>query len=585
MTPSIAARACVRLRFYCAFGFIVFLLFIFGANAPSVLAGPGHDHGPEPAAGPMRMSPRVVATSDAYQFVGIVEGEALVIYLDRAGDNEPVTRAKLEVALDGENLAAEPMPDGTYEVVSKRLKKPGTIEVLITLAEGTANDLLVGSLVIPGSAPASQSTAPSWVERLQIAGGRLLNGSGGVVEAHPSPLAIERRSGLLAGSALLTGLALGLAMARRRRLLAVILAVGAVSLAMSSAFAHEGHDHGADAATVTGNAPQRQPDGSIFLPKPTQRLLEVRTQAVTAGSARKMVRLAGRVVTNPNFTGVVQTTIQGRYQAPPSGIPMLGAIVNPGDLMGIITPSFASIDSSDMAQTLGDLEQKIAIARAKLARQEQLLKTNVVAQAAVVETRLELDGLIARRAKLLDARVRAEELRAPVGGVVASARVVSGQVVSSSDQLFQIIDPKQLLVEALVFDQLNADAVVEAAVVLGDGRSLKLAFVGRSRAMQQQYSLLQFRIVGDPGDLNVGMPVTVLAATGSPVEGMFVPRAALAQAPNGQTVVFVHKEPEVFVPTQVRTEPFDAQTVMILGGVKPGAKIVIRNAPLVNQVR
>ena len=53
-------------------------------------------------------------------------------------------------------------------------------------------------------------------------------------------------------------------------------------------------------------------------------------------------------------------------------------------------------------------------------------------------------------------------------GVIAAARVVAGQVVGPSDQLFQIIDPASLMVEALVFDQIDPDAVHEAtASVVG----------------------------------------------------------------------------------------------------------------------
>jgi hypothetical protein len=109
--------------------------------------------------------------------------------------------------------------------------------------------------------------------------------------------------------------------------------------------------------------------------------------------------------------------------------------------------------------------------------------------------------------------------------------------------------------------------------------------MGRSRALQQQYSILQFEIVGAEAALNVGAPVTVIAATGERVSGIVLPRAALAQAPNGQTVVFAHKEPEVFVPRPVRVEPFGSDNVLVTGGVAPGEKIVVRNAPLLNQVR
>jgi multidrug efflux pump subunit AcrA (membrane-fusion protein) len=59
----------------------------------------------------------------------------------------------------------------------------------------------------------------------------------------------------------------------------------------------------------------------------------------------------------------------------------------------------------------------------------------------------------------------------------------------------------------------------------------------------------------------------------------------LAQAPSGQTVVFSHKEPEVFVPRPVRVEPFDSDNVLVTAGIAEGERIVVRNAPLLNQVR
>jgi len=250
-----------------------------------------------------------------------------------------------------------------------------------------------------------------------------------------------------------------------------------------------------------------------------------------------------------------------------------------------VAPSFASIDSSDMAQTLGNLDQEIALSRSKLARQEQLLRSNVAARATVEDIRLQLEGLEKRRRELLAAKVRPEELRAPVDGVIAMARVVAGQVVAPSDQLFQIIDPTSLLVEALLFDQVDPDAVDEATALVGGDSPVKLKFIGRSRALQQQYSIMQFQIVESRVLLNVGAPVTVVASTGKPVTGILLPRTALAQAPNGQTIVFTQKEPEIFLPRPVRTEPFDGQSVLVTGGIAPGDKVVVQNAPLINQVR
>jgi cobalt-zinc-cadmium efflux system membrane fusion protein len=554
MRLPLGASACI-LRL----ALLAFALVALAGRAP-LHAHEGHDHADKSAAEAGSLaSPRVVAVSERYQLVGIVEGEVLVVYLDRAADNAPVTTASIEISLNGQPHKAEPQSNGTYEITAPILKRAGQIEVLVAIADAGTSDLLVGALAItPSGASATKATRTAIGERLLLAGA-------------------------VAGLALL-GL-VGFRRWRRSAASAVLVAALLPSILAAAALAHEGHDHGADLKASGGNSPQRRPDGTIFLPKPSQRLLEVRTSVLQTQTATRAVRLAGRVAANPNFSGVVQSTIPGRYEAPPGGLPPLGARVKAGEPLGKVTPAFASIDASDMSQTLGDIEQKLSIARAKLARQEHLLRSNVVASALVEETRMEVEGLLTRRTDLLAARMRAEELRAPVDGVIAQSRVMSGQVVAQTDKLFEIVDPARVLIEALVFDQADPDAVGEATAVVSGERTVELRLLGRSRALQQHYALMLFEVVDSPGPLSVGLPVTVIARTGAPVSGLFVPRAALAQAPNGQTVVFEHREPEVFVPRAVRTEPFDGQTVRVVGGIEPGTKIVVRGAPLVNQVR
>jgi RND family efflux transporter MFP subunit len=538
----------------------------------SVPAHEGHDHGQEPnPKGSAVASPRVAAVSERYQLVGIVEGEVLVIYLDRADDNSPVTTAALEVSLDGEAHKGElQQKTATYEVTAPLLRKPGQHEVLVTIAEGTASDLLVGTLTIP-AAGAEVAAAGS--------------GPGAPLAEALKALAEGRKTIAFAGIVLLAAAAGG-AVLGRRKLLIVPAALLGLILASAIAWAHDGHDHGPDLSAAAGNSPFRRPDGTLFVPKPTQRLLEIRTRIVMVERKMRTVRFHGRIVANPNRSGMVQSTLQGRYEPPGGGVPPLGTRVKAGDLLGRVSPSFASIDSSDMMQTLGTIDQEIALARRKLARQEQLLASNAVAKAAVEDTRIQIEGLERRRQELLAARVRPEDLRAPVGGVIAAARAVAGQVVGPSDQLFQIIDPASLMVEALVFDQVDPDAVHEAtASVVGHVEGIKLKFLGRSRALQQQYSLLQFEILETKVRLNAGSPATVIATAGEPVTGILLPRSALAQAPSGQTVVFSHKDPEVFVPRPVRVEPFDNDNVLVVAGIAAGEKVVVKNAPLLNQVR
>jgi hypothetical protein len=548
-------------------GFALALACMLALVSPQAAA---HDDGRAAPTTSAPASPRATAVSENYQFVGIVEGDELVIYLDRFADNQPVTTAKLEVTVDGTSAVAELRENGTYEIASPLLKTPGTHEVLISIADGDINDLLVSALTVPAPGVHGHEFDHSIWTHVAALG-----------HAHGE----SGRNAAWIGGAGLGVIGLGLLLARRRRVLATLFLFLSIAIVgTTAAFAHSGHDHEAG-ASLNGSAPQRLPSGQIFLPKPTQRLLEVRTRVLQTESLRQAVRFVGRVIPNPNRSGVVQSTVAGRYLPPTSGVASIGATVKAGDIMGTVAPSFIAKDASDMTQTLGELEQQIALARSKLSRQASLLEKKVVAEAAVEEIRIQLAGLLGRRKELLSAKVEPEELRASVDGVLTAVRVVAGQVVSQSDVLFEIVDPRSLMVEALAFDQSHADKIVDAVSSTSDNVRSRLRFVGRNRALQQQYSVLRFEVLDPSPDLDIGTPVTVTGHAGEPLNGIVLPRAAIAQAPNGQMVVFRHVEPEMFEPRAVRFEPFGADSVRITAGVEPGDKVVVQGAPLVNQVR
>lgn len=532
------------------------LLLGLSSLVPTALAHEGHDHGaPATATGPA--SPRVAATSEQYELVGIVEGEVLVLYLDRFASNEPVRGATLSVSLNGTAHTAEPQANGTYEVTSPLFRQPGAIDIVAEINDGEASDLLVGALAIPApAAPAER--APRF--------------------ALSQPLGV----GLVVGG--LLGLLLGLGLKSRPK---AVLGLAALALLAVPApgSAHEGHDHGAETAAPQGNAPHRRPDGAIFLPKPTQRLLEVRTEVVAAREAVRTQRFPGRIIADPNRSGQVQGSIGGRITPTERGLPRLGQRVKAGEVLAHVQPAFQPVDAATLQQTEADLDQQIALQRLRLERQRVLVERNAVPRQTLEETEIQLRGLERRRAELSRSKIVPEPLVAPVDGVIAEVRVAIGQVVQPSDVLFQVIDPSALWVEALVFDQIDPARLGTAAIRLGDGRVLALKLVGRSRSLQQQATLLHFAIEAPPETLDIGLPVSVIAETGERTTGIVLPRASVTQAPNGQSVVFQHKEPELFMPRPVRVEALDAERVLVLDGLSPGERIVTRNAPLVNQVR
>ena len=65
---------------------------------------------------------------------------------------------------------------------------------------------------------------------------------------------------------------------------------------ISVAHAGEGHDHGDAPPAVNSNGPKRLPDGGVFLPKPAQRQISVRTLLVESGALPRAFELAGKAL-------------------------------------------------------------------------------------------------------------------------------------------------------------------------------------------------------------------------------------------------------------------------------------------------
>ena len=63
------------------------------------------------------------------------------------------------------------------------------------------------------------------------------------------------------------------------------------------------------------------PDGSVFVPKSTQRILAIRTLVSEPAVYRRTVELPGRIIADPNASGYVQAAVGGRLSPPEGGFP------------------------------------------------------------------------------------------------------------------------------------------------------------------------------------------------------------------------------------------------------------------------
>ncbi|MDB5381183.1 MAG: hypothetical protein JWO26_815 [Rhodospirillales bacterium] len=539
----------------------------------------GHAHGDEPAP-PAAAAPRAEAHSDLFEIVAVLGPDRrLWLYLDRHATAQPIDGATVQVAIDGVGLGtATRVGEAVYAVADPTLEQPGERAMIFTITAGDDMDLLPATLVIPAAAAVAAAGAADL----------------GTVMLH-DPLAWA--AGLIL---LLLGIAIGRAAAPRSlppMIDADLPAAGTRPHPLTPEVPIPGRVAAARAALVLAvlllvpmiawaqplDAPRRQADGSIFVPKPSQRFFGLRTGSAEPGEAAVTIQLTGQVMADPNASGRVQASEAGRIEPPDDGFPALGQRVARGAVLGFVVPIMAAQDRVGVRASIAELDALIVIGEARVRRLTALSGT--VAAREISDARADLEGLRQRRAANLPAVTGREPIVAPSAGLISVVRVAAGQVIQAQEPLFDIVDPTRLWVEAIASDTAAVAEVAAASAMTAGGQALRLGFVGRGMTLRQQGLPLHFRIEGAPAGLALGQPVTVLLQTPRRAAGIVLPAEAVVRNPEGGLVVFEMPSAERFVPRAVRAQTLDGQRVLVTAGLERGARVVISGAGLIAQVR
>lgn len=535
---------------------------LFLVPALAVSAHEGHDHGTQDAAAIPALSPTAVPTLEAdggdVQLVALLQGGTITLFIDRLADNSPVTGVAVTMSADGGKPVAVPAaPDGTYRAPAP-WAKPGEHALNFTVTGDGVADLLVGTLTVPAAAPVAVAST-GW--------GAILWAAGALI------------AGMVLGAGLLS--------LRSRRVVPALLLLAVLALPTDRVLAHEGHDHGAPAPEpVAGNTPRRLPDGGLFVPKATQRLLSIRTQELTSGEVSPTVTLTGRVINDPNRSGRVQALQSGRLMPPDGGFPLPGTPVKAGQLLGTVELVLRAEDGSGISQQLAALDKDIRLAQQQWNRLSNL--KGAVAQAEIDDARATLDGLLREREAMARAVTKRVPLTSPIDGVISSSNAVPGLMIEDRDitVVFEVAEPGAVMVEALSFDGPLLDGATVTAKV--GTKTVPLVLAGQGVAPVPGATRLLLRARDGAWGVSVpavGTLLTLSRPVGPAVAGLLLPRDALVRGSDGLPAVLVHEAAQRFTPRTVRVEPAGADAVRLLAGVEEGARIVVRGATLLNQIR
>ncbi|MEO3472531.1 hypothetical protein AAFN86_11735 [Roseomonas sp. CAU 1739] len=256
--------------------------FVAGQFAPAT-AHEGHDHGAAPPP-PAAAAPRAETHSDLFEIVAVLEPDGrLRVHLDRYPTAEPVPGATITVTVDGNSAEVATTGSYTHLATHPALAQPGSRNLLFTVTAGNEMDLLPATLEVPApvTAGGNASAATDWRELMQQplawAAGLLLLLLGVTIGRFAAPRLLPPHAApipLPTSDDIVRPLRPERAVARSTAL-ALLLLLPALAQAQPI------------------DAPRRQPDGSVFVPKPTQHLLGLRAMAVERSDASVSLQLVG----------------------------------------------------------------------------------------------------------------------------------------------------------------------------------------------------------------------------------------------------------------------------------------------------
>ena len=571
-------RICIFILGLCLFG-------------PPAWAGAGHDHGPE--AGPNNVAahiPRVESAGSELELLATAEGRKLTIYLDKLDTNEPVDAAIIEVSGEGiEPQTATRVDEGVYVVEADWIHEPGTKALTFVVTTGETADLLSGTVEIPPDSVAEADDGLTWSAILARAELWVLLGLAaliGFVSAFAfRPIRLSSKQEQVDEPSPPPQLSV---VKQKKLARTLLLILGFGSLLSTAAMAGAGHDHGeggSGTAQIGGDIPRKLPEGDVFLPKRSQRLLRIRTAVTTETSARPGTELVGAVVADPSFEGRVQAPMDGVVELADGGVSFVGQKVVAGDVLAEIAPSMPVYERGALEQMAADVEGKLRVAEQRLARLTGVTK-GYVAQGSIEDAQVEVESLREQKRKLEPKPVEKLSLKAPVSGIISVANVRPGQVVNARDTLFEIVNPTRLWVEAIGAGGLDDYSAIETAHALhGKGEPIPLTYIGQSPTLRQHSRPIYFKIDEPHRTLAIGTTVKVILQTADQVEGILLPGAAVVRGVNGLPQVWAKTHAERFKPLPVRTVALDGTQVLVTAGLRAGDRVVVEGAELINQVR
>ena len=339
---------------------------------------------------------------------------------------------------------------------------------------------------------------------------------------------------------------------------------------------HEGHDHGHE-GHVHGEA---NFGGEIVLEPEVAKSFGVETAVIEPATFHQVVRATGRILTLNSQNGVVSAPTSGTVKLTRNAEP--GAKVAAGAVLAVIDSKGVSGGSTDAAAKAAADQAQREYDRIKKLYDEKL--------ATVAELNAAESALAAAKAQF-SPKALSGNATSPLGGIVTSVDVVSGQFVEVGQPIASVASATslQLRIDVPQKDFASISGLNNAIIKLPyASEAINLETIGGKRvagtAIPGQgsagaYIPVYFQVPND-GSLIPGSSFSAYL-TGAERQGVLtVPVEALIEQ-QGDYFIFEKIDEHGYLKLGVTPGTSDGKQVEILSGLQPGTEVVTKGATTV----
>lgn len=304
------------------------------------------------------------------------------------------------------------------------------------------------------------------------------------------------------------------------------------------------------------------------------------------------------------FEAIQQVQIRARVTGFVTGIEFKdGAFVKTGDLLYVIDPRQYEATLEQARGQLADAKAKVELAERELARAEQLIKTQAVAETIVDQRRQQLESAQASVLQAEGALRRADldveftKIKSPIDGRVSRHLVTVGNLVQGSES------GATLLTSIVSLDPIHVYFDMDESIYLKNNR---LWFEGRRPSSRDTPNPVQIILSGETNpsregtmdfldnrldvgtgtlrgralvpnqDLSIlpGQFARVRVIGSAPYEALLLPDTAIA-SDQSRKIVFVVKADDTVEAKPVTLGPLDGGLRVIREGLAPDDRVIV----------